>query len=107
MLWIGVGIGGLLFSRHYSGAGADLLHAYGANVSFSFAAYFMLRFFNLPPRDNRIATAAYAFLAVSAQEIGQAWRLYPGVFDALDFLLNALGICLALGVDMVRLRKVV
>jgi len=43
--------------------------------------------------------AAYALLGVSAQEVAQRVGLYPGTYDPLDFLLNAVGIGLALSVD--------
>lgn len=102
VIWISIGVGGLLFSRHYAGPGADFLHAYGANLSFSFAAYFLLRFFNLPPRDSRFSAAGLALAGVSAQEAAQGLWHYPGVFDALDFLFNAAGVALALGLDLLR-----
>jgi len=105
ILCIATGVGGLLFSRHYSGFGADFLHAHGANISFSFAAYFLLRFFNLPPKRNRFSAAAYAIAGVSAQEGAQAVGLYPGIFDGLDFLFNAAGISLALGLDILRSKQ--
>lgn len=97
-----VGVAGLLLSRHYTGYGADLLHAHGANVSFSFAAYFLLRFFNLPPRDSRSSAAVYAMVVVSAQELAQGYGYYPGVFDEWDLLFNAAGISLAVGLDTFR-----
>ena len=106
ILCIAIGVGGLLFSRHYSGVGASFLQAYGANVSVSFAAYFLLRILNLPPRGSKYAAALYAFLAVSAQEVAQALRLYPGMFDALDFLFDAAGVGLALVIDMAKSKKI-
>ena len=39
-------------------------------------------------------------LAVSAQEIAQGVGIYPGVFDAYDFLFNAVGIGIASGLDV-------
>ena len=102
ILWIAVGVGGLLFSKHYSGSGADFFHAHGANFSFSFAAYFLLRSLDLPPKGNRYAAAVYALVGVFAQEVAQAFGAYPGIFDGLDFLFNFAGIGLALGFDILR-----
>jgi len=99
LFYIGIGIGGLLFSRYYSGPMEDFTHSYGANVTFSFFAYFLLKFFRLPLRDSKYMNAAYALLGVSAQEVAQRVGLYPGTYDPLDFLLNAVGIGLALSVD--------
>ena len=101
---IGLGIAGLLLSRHYSGPGADYFHSYGANLTFSFASYFLLRLLDLPPKGNRYAAAAYSLLGVSLQEIAQALGFYPGVFDPLDFLFNAAGVSLALGLATTRQR---
>jgi len=105
LLYMGIGIGGLLFSRYYSGPMEGFTHSYGANVTFSFFAYFLLKFFRLPLSDNKYMNAAYALLCVSAQEVTQRVGLYPGTYDSLDFLFNAAGIGLALGVDILRSRK--
>ena len=107
ILCIRGGIGGLLFSRHYLKVGAGLLYAQGANVSISLVDFFLMRFFNLSPKGNGFAAAVYAFLVVSAQEIAEGLGLYPRMFDALDFVFNALGTCLALGIDILRLKKAV
>jgi len=104
VLLVGVGIAGLLFSRFYAGEQQDLFHSFGANVAFSFGAYFFMKFFRLPPRNIPYASAAYTLLGVSAQEIAQATGLYPGWYDPLDFLFNGLGIALALGVDLLSAR---
>lgn len=105
ILCIAIGVGCLLFRRHYSGVGAGYLSAQGANISLPFAAYFLLRFFNLPPKDDRFAVAVYTYAGVSAQEVAQVAGLYPGTFDWLDFLFNASGIGLALDFDIFRSKQ--
>jgi hypothetical protein len=100
LLCVAMGVAGLLFSRTYSGPMAAILHGYGANVTFSFGAYFILKFFRLPLKKKMHMNAAYTLIGVSAQEVAQAMALYPGTFDALDFLANAVGIGVAWGVDV-------
>ncbi len=56
----------------------------------------------LPPcREERDSLV----LTFSAQELGQAFGLYPGVFDPLDFLFNAGGKGLAVSLDLFRSKK--
>ena len=100
LVCIAIGVVGLLFCRHYSGPAAGILHSHGANVAFSFGAYFILRLFRLPLIERKSINAAYTLVGVSAQEVAQALNLYPGTFDPFDFLANAVGICGAWVVDM-------
>lgn len=105
ILYIAIGTGGLLFSRHYSGPMGDFFHCHGANVSISFALYYLSKSFRLPLNDNKLMNAAYAMVVVSAQEAPQGIGLYPGAYDPLDFLADAAGIGFALGADISRSRK--
>ena len=95
---------GLLFSRLYIGPGSDFFNSYGTNISISFGAYFILKFFNLPM--NKLAYGGIIFFFVSLQEITQGLGLYPGNIDNLDFLFNALGVVLAIIVDTIIFGKV-
>lgn len=97
---IAAGVAGLLISRHYSGPGSAILHSHGANVAFSFGAYFILKLWKLPLGERRPAIAGYAFAGVSAQEAAQGLSLYPGVFDPLDLLANAADVAFAWAVDV-------
>ncbi|MBT4496158.1 MAG: hypothetical protein HOC74_00465 [Gemmatimonadetes bacterium] len=99
LIGVAIGVAGLLFSRHYSGSGAELIHSHGANVTFSFGAYYMLRLCRLPRIEIRRVNAAYALFGVSAQEAAQALGLYPGTFDPIDFAANTAGIAIAWAVD--------
>ncbi|MFC1526105.1 hypothetical protein ACFL6X_04755 [Candidatus Latescibacterota bacterium] len=104
LIGVAVGVLGLLLCRHYAGPASDLIHSHGANVTFSFGAYFILKLCRLPLADRRPVCAAYALLGVSAQEVAQGLSLYPGIFDPLDFLANAAGIGAAWAVDLVQDR---
>ena len=92
-------LSGLLLVRFYTGPMEIFVHSHGANITFSFGAYFILKFIKLPLNNHRIVNGAYTFLGVSAQEIAQAFGQYPGVFDPLDFLANASGILIAMIMD--------
>lgn len=90
-----VGVAGLLASHHATGAWAPFAHAHGANLTFSFAAFFLVRFLQLPGNSNAAVTAAYTFAGVAVQEFAQALGLYPGWFDPYDLLFDAIGVTLA------------
>ncbi|MDX1701252.1 MAG: hypothetical protein R3250_11570 [Melioribacteraceae bacterium] len=94
---------GLLFSRLYIGPGSDFFTNYGTNISFSFAAYFILKLFNLP--INKLAAGGIIFFIVSLQEIAQGIGLYPGNMDSLDYLFNAVGVVLAIILDTIIFGK--
>ncbi len=102
--FIFVGVIGLLGVRFYSGPLETLVHSHGANLTFSFGAYFILKFIKLPLIENKYMNGAYTFMGVSAQEIAQAFGRYPGIFDPLDFIANAFGICVAMIVDYLLTR---
>ena len=95
---IGVGVAGLLLSRHATGPLADFAQRHGANLSFSFAAFFLVRFFPLPGNRRSWVTALYTLAGVWAQELAQHLGLYAGTFDPRDFLFDALGVLIAWGV---------
>jgi hypothetical protein len=94
---IALGIAGLLLSRHLEGPGEAFLRAHGANVSFSFAAFFLVSFFGRtwPPLRRGAVSAGVAYAGVAGQEIAQAFGIYPGVFDPLDLLFDAAGVGIA------------
>ena len=84
-----VGVGGLLASHHVD---LEFARAHGANVSFSFATFFLVRFLGV---RRSAVTAACAFAIVAAQEFAQMLGLYPGWFDWWDLLFDAAGVGLA------------
>jgi len=103
---IGLGIAGLLFSRHHVGTGEAFLRAYGANITFSFAAFFLIALFGKTwsalRRDGVVALVA--FLGVGGQEMAQLVGLYPGVYDPRDLLFDALGVAAGWGISAVARR---
>jgi hypothetical protein len=99
------GVVGLLLSRHAIGPFTDLAHRHGANLSFSFAAFFLLRMFPLPGNTHSWATALYTLAALSAQELAQRLGLHPGTFDPRDFLFDAIGVLVAWAVHQVATSR--
>jgi len=85
----------LLFARRYDGPGSTFLHQHGANLSFSFGAFYILRLLRVPRSGRAWITALLALAGVWLQEGLQAAGLYPGVFDPLDLLYDAGGVVLA------------
>jgi hypothetical protein len=96
-----LGIAGLLLVYWYSGPLFDLVHSYGGNLSASFAFYFIVRPTVARVRSNR---AASVFIALLVAELFEATNGFFGVmtnvYDPLDYLVNALGVALAVAVDV-------
>lgn len=98
--FIVLGIIVLLFKRHYNGPLAELVYNQGSNFSVSFAVYFIgLMGFSFSPRPRLLAVVG-ALLAVESFELLNGFGVMTNVYDPWDLLANALGIGLALGVDL-------
>ena len=87
-----ISVGLLLFARHHDGPGAAFLREHGANVSFSFGAFYLLRLAHVPPSGRAWITALVALACVWLQELLQALGIYPGTFDAMDIVYDACGV---------------
>ena len=98
--FIALGIFILLFKRHYNGPFAELIYNQGSNFSVSFAVYFIgVMGFSSFPRPRLLAFIG-ALLAVQSFELLNGFGVMTNVYDPWDLLANALGIVLALGVDL-------
>jgi hypothetical protein len=95
----------------YSGPCFDLVHSYGANLAASFAVYFMVRFAGTfhpaaasPVTRLGSSPGASALVALLAVELFEAtdgfFGLMTNVYDPLDYGVNALGVALAVAVDL-------
>ncbi|MBU0692150.1 hypothetical protein KKC97_06675 [bacterium] len=96
-----IGTALLVGLNHYTGTGREFAHSYGSNISFSFAAYFLLQLSRLPISENRVWVFILAFVLVSLSEFAQLYGFYSGIFDVWDFLFNGIGIVLALLTDLI------
>ena len=100
LAFILLGVLVLLFKRAYTGSYAELVNNYGSNFSVSFAVYFIayLGFSSLP--YPRLMSAVGALLAVELFEFLNGFGVMSNVYDPWDYLANALGIGLAVGIDL-------
>ena len=90
----------LLFKKAYTGPFTELVYSYGSNFSVSFAVYFIAQFgFNKLPYP-RLMSAVGALLAVELFELLNWFGVMSNVYDPWDYLANALGIGLAVGIDL-------
>jgi hypothetical protein len=100
LVFILLGILVLLFKSAYSGPFAELVYNHGSNFSVSFAVYYiaLIGFSRFP--YSRIIAAAGALLAVELFELLNGFGIMTNVYDPWDFLANALGIGLAVAIDL-------
>lgn len=101
VLFVLVGIAGLLLKRHYAGPFQELVYSYAGNFCVSFAVYFIIGFAIYPSGLKRLLTAVLALGVVEAFEAFNGFGIMSNTYDVLDFLANAAGIALAWGVDTI------
>jgi hypothetical protein len=99
VLFVLLGVAGLLAKPHYHGDGADLVHSYVGNLSVSFAIYFNARLVPWPPGRALLLSAACALVAVEAFELTNGFGVMSNTYDPLDLVANAVGVGLAVAVD--------
>jgi hypothetical protein len=94
-----LGVAALVIKRNYSGPFAEIVYSYGGNASASFAVYFVVRILTLGWRYGRLVTASIALLVVELFEATNGFGVMTNVYDPADFVVNALGVGLALVLD--------
>jgi hypothetical protein len=104
VLFVLLGIGGLVLKGQYSGPADDLVHSYGGNVAASFAVYFLAK--RVTARSNlaRASAAALAFMVVQLFEVLDGFGVMTNVYDRLDLAANTAGIVFAITLDVVVKR---
>ncbi|MBK8127354.1 MAG: hypothetical protein IPK53_00035 [bacterium] len=97
----GAVLGALLLSlgSRYRGPGEILVHSYGSNIAFSFAAYFLVMLSRVRALERIGIAATVVAVGVSLTEIAQKLKYLDGVFDSWDLAANFVGIGLAIVVD--------
>jgi len=105
LMFILLGVFVLLFKRSYAGPCAELIYRHGSNFSVSFAVYFIAQLgFNSLPYPRLLSTAG-ALLAVELFELTNGFGVMSNTYDPWDYLANALGIGIALGIDLLVNRS--
>lgn len=95
-----LGTTALLLKRHYAGPFVEIVHSYSGNVSVSFAVYFMVRILTSDWKYEKLVTAGIALLVVELFEATNGFGVMTNVYDPGDFGANAVGVVLALALDM-------
>jgi len=96
-----VGVAGLVLKGHYSGPYREAVHSYGGNIAASFAVYYVVTHLPFPSRLRKVLTAGLALAVVELFEALNGFGVMTNVYDYVDFAANAVGIALALAVDIV------
>jgi hypothetical protein len=105
IVFIFLGVAGLLLKRHYSGPLDELVHAYLGNIAASFAVYFNANLLPIQWKHRGIVSACLALAVVESFEATNGFGIMSNTFDPFDFLANALGIALAMLVDTLVKRN--
>ena len=102
VLFVLLGVGGLVLKGQYSGPARDLVHSYGGNVAASFAVYFLAKRVTARSSLPRASAAAIAFTVVQLFELLDGFGFMKNVYDRLDLAANTAGIALAFILDVVK-----
>jgi hypothetical protein len=81
--------------HYYPGFSDTVISLYGGNFFLPFAIFFIIRYFPL----ERYIVALIALGGIYLQELGQWIGMYSGIFDAMDLLIDLLGVLAAIVVD--------
>lgn len=104
VLFVLLGVLGLLLKGKYSGPQAGFVHNYGGNITVSFAVYFLATRASIRHRFKRLAAAGLALTAVELFEATDGFKVMSNTYDPLDYVANAAGIGLALWTDVAVTR---
>ena len=99
-IFVLLGTAGLVLKSWFSGCLPDFVLNYAGNLCVSFAVYFIVRLSSAKMRFNRVIIAITALLIVELFEATNGFGVMSNTYDRLDFLANALGITLAIVVDI-------
>jgi len=99
-IFVLLGTAGLVLKSWFSGCLPDFVLNYAGNLCASFAVYFIVRLASAKMRFNRVIIAITALLIVELFEATNGFGVMSNTYDHLDFLANALGITLAIVVDI-------
>jgi len=104
VLFILLGVLGLLLRGRYSGPQAGFVRSYGGNIAVSFAVYFLITLVPIRHKFRRLVTAGLALTGVDLFEATDGFKVMSNTYDPLDYVANAVGIGLALWTDVAASR---
>lgn len=94
----------LVLKSAYRGPLRETVYAHGGNVFVSFALYFVAVNATAKLPYGRLLAASGTLLAVEAFEATDGFGIMANTYDPLDFVANALGVALAVVVDLLSSR---
>jgi len=100
VVFVLLGMAVFLMKREYAGPLQEIVHAYAGNLSISFALYFVLMNLQLPLTIKKLLAASLALAAVELFEACNGFGFMVNTYDPIDFVVNAIGISFALGLDI-------
>ncbi len=103
-IFVLLGTAGLVLKSWFSDCLPNFVLNYAGNLCVSFAVYFIVRLASANLRFNRVIIAITALLIVELFEATNGFGVMSNTYDRLDFLANALGISLAIVVDVTTER---
>jgi len=95
-----LGVSGLLIKRWLSASLGEVAHSYLGNVSVSFSVYYLV-LLAARGRFNKAVYVVVALLVVESFELADGYGVMSNVYDQNDLIANAIGVALALVVDIV------
>ena len=101
VLFVLLGVAGLLARGHYDGPLATLVHSYAGNVCVSFAVYFIAKQVPHQIAGAGVVAAFLALAAVNLFEVFNGFGIMSNTYDAWDLAANTAGIGIALAIDLV------
>jgi hypothetical protein len=100
IIFVLLGVAGLIFKRSYNGPLTELVVSYLGNVSVSFAIYFLTAIYTSQRKLNRYFTAGIAITIVELFEITDGFGIMRNTFDPWDLIANFVGVGLAFLLDL-------
>lgn len=103
LVFILLGVLVLVMKRHLAHLGGAIVRDYGGNVAASFAAFFVLKLPAIPSGFGLAIAAVSSLLVTELFEATNGFGFMSNTYDPGDYLANALGVSLALGVEAITL----
>jgi len=97
-------LGGVLlfiFKSRYVGPFQEVVWSYLGNIVISFVVYFIVSNLQISSRHRKYIFAILALMAVELFEVFNGFGLMQNVYDPVDLVANAVGVGVALGIDLV------
>ncbi len=103
VLFVLPGVVGLLAKGWLSSDLPEFVFSYTGNLAVSFSVYFIIQLAT-DGRFHKILSAAGAMFIVGIFEVTDGFGVMANVYDPIDLLADALGIIIAVSVDVIMDR---